>query len=208
MRFVMRFRDRLLGATGCLALLFASVSHAAELEVVNEGGIGHAWAAAPGSRFAAPGYPAAMRERRAHVCLNLAYTLNEDGIPSDLMLLKYWSRDDGNVPLSEGELDGFIQSSAMALTQWRFVPKEGVKRVKPTRTSATLVFRGNNELSNADIAANCRIGDLVTYMETQDGEAARQRTVRQILQRTEFQQQAERMEGARQEALRRVNPPQ
>ena len=85
---------------------------AANLEIVNEGGIGRDWAAAPGSTFAAPGYPADMVERRAHVCLNVAYTLQDEGIPTDLELLKSWSRDADNVPLSDGELDGFVQSAA------------------------------------------------------------------------------------------------
>ena len=110
---------------------------AADLEVVNEGGIGRDWAAAPGASFAAPGYPAEMLERRAHVCLNIAYTLEKDGTPTDLELLKSWGRDADNVPLSDGEFDSFIQSAAMALSQWRFVPKEADRKVKPTRTSAT-----------------------------------------------------------------------
>lgn len=175
---------------------------ASDLDVVNEGGIGRDWAAAPGSSFAAPGYPAEMLERRAHVCLNVAYTLDREGVPSDLELLKSWSRDDANVPLSDGELDGFVQSAAMALTQWRFVPKDA-RRTKPTRTSATLVFRGSKALSNADIAANCKVPDLAAYIESSDGEAARQRTVRQIMQRTELQQLRERQAQLMAEQARR-----
>lgn len=182
----------ILSGVAAIALaLVAAPLRASDLDVVNEGGIGRDWAAAPGASFAAPGYPAEMLERRAHVCLNVAYTLGPEGVPSDLELLKSWSRDDMNVPLSDGELDGFVQSAAMALTQWRFVPKDA-GRTKPTRTSATLVFRGSKALSNDDIAANCKVPDLAAYIESSDGEAARQRTVRQIMQRTELQQKQDR----------------
>jgi hypothetical protein len=178
---------------------------AADPEIVNEGGIGRRWAAAPGSSFAAPGYPATMLERRAHVCLNVAYTLQEEGIPSDLELLKSWSRDAGNVPLSDGELEEFVQSAAMALTQWRFVPKEPHKRVRATRSSATLVFRGGAGLSNTEIAANCKVSDLAAHIESEDGEAPRRRTMQQIIQMTERQQEHERIEQLMRElALRRA----
>lgn len=184
-------------------MLVLSPAFGADFDIVTEGGIGRDWAAAPGSSFAAPGYPADMLPRRAHVCLNVAYTLKQEGVPVDLELLKSWSRDDANVPLLEGELDGFIQSAAMALSQWRFVPKQPGKRVKPTRTSATLVFRGNAELSTADVAANCKVPDLAAYIETGDAEAARQRTVRQIMQRTELQQARERQAQLLAEQARR-----
>lgn len=187
-----------LATAACLPL------RAADLEIVNEGGIGRDWAAAPGSTFAAPGYPAEMLERRVHVCLNVAYTLADDGVPTDLELLKSWSRDAVNMPLSDGELDGFVQSAAMALTQWRFVPKEDGGKVKPTRTSATLVFRGNKDIANADIAANCRVPDLASYMETHS-EEARRRTVQQIMQRTEMQQQRERQAAQMEQVRRRAS---
>ena len=201
----MSFRRLNSSALRGLALLLLAMppAFAAELEIVNEGGIGRDWAAAPGSSFAAPGYPAEMLERRAHVCLNLAYTLREEGIPVEFELLKSWSRDEFNVPLSDGELDGFVQSAAMALAQWRFVPKQSGKRIKPTRTSATLVFRGNAGLSTADVAANCKVPDLAAHIETGDAEAARERTVRQILQRTELQQARERQAQLLAEQARR-----
>mgnify|MGYP003382014663 FL=1 len=176
---------------------------AANLEIVNEGGIGRNWAAAPGSTFAAPGYPADMVERRAHVCLNVAYTLQDEGIPTDLELLKSWSRDADNVPLSDGELDGFVQSAATALTHWRFVAKEPGKRPTPTRTSATLVFLGNKDLSNADVAANCKVSDLGAY-QNRNGDDERRRTERQIMQRTELQQQQDRRAAQMAELLRRA----
>ena len=203
---VMSIRRSRLLFRGCLALglLAAAPLQAADLDIVSEGGIGRDWAAAPGSSFAAPGYPADMLERRAHVCLNVAYTLRQDGVPSDLELLKSWSRDSGNVPLSEGDLDGFVQAAAMALTQWRFVPKEAGGKVKPTRTSATLVFRGSKELANADIAANCRVPDLAAY-SVANGEDARRRTVRQILQRTELNQRNQRANEALRRAAQQTN---
>ena len=175
---------------------------AADLEVVNEGGIGRTWAAAPGSTFAAPGYPAEMLERRVHVCLNIAYTLRKDGVPTDLELLKSWSRDAVNMPLSDGELDSFVQSSAMALSQWRFAPKESGRKVKPTRTSATLVFRGGNNLSHAQVAENCRVEDLLSFFGSDDDGKARRRIFQQIIARTQMQQDFERTQAERMEALR------
>jgi hypothetical protein len=201
----MSIRQSRLSFRGCLALglLAAAPLHAADLEIVSEGGIGRDWAAAPGSSFAAPGYPADMLERRAHVCLNIAYTLRQDGVPSDLELLKSWSRDAANVPLSDGELERFVQSAATALMQWRFVPKQSGKRVKLTRTAATLVFRGSGSLTNVEVAATCKVSDLAAFIETGDGEAARQRTVRQIMQRTELQHQRDRQAQLMAEQARR-----
>jgi hypothetical protein len=184
--------------------VFAGVApaHAGDkLEIISEGGIGRLWAAAPGSNFTAPGYPAEMKERRAQVCLNIAYTLAEEGVPSELELLRSWSRDGGNVPLSEGELDPFVQSAAAALSQWRFVPKDGGKRVRPTRSSATMIFRASNEVAPATVAANCRVENLASYVDSDTG-AARRRTVEQIMQRTEFQQRYDRATEARQAAMR------
>ena len=144
-----------------------------------------------------------MVERRAHVCLNVAYTLQDEGIPTDLELLKSWSRDADNVPLSDGELDGFVQSAATALTHWRFVAKAPGKRPTPTRTSATLVFLGNKDLSNADVAANCKVSDLGAY-QNRNSDDERRRTERQIMQRTELQQQQDRRAAQMAELLRRA----
>lgn len=187
MRFVPNSLHRF-AAVVALAAVYPWFAVAAnKVEVVTEGGIGKTWAAAPGSKFAAPGYPAAMKDRAAQVCLNVGYTLAADGVPSDLELLRSWSRDAGNVPLSDGELDDFIQSAAAALSQWRFVPRADVRRVKPTRTSATMIFRASNEVAPGAVADRCRILNLETYVADNSG-AARRNTIRQIMERTELQQ--------------------
>ena len=176
-----------------------------KLVVVTEGGIGKTWAAAPGSSFAAPGYPEGMKERAAHVCLNVGYTLGSNGVPTDLELLRSWSRDAANAPLSEGELDGFVQSAAHALSQWRFVPRADVRRARNTRTSATMIFRASNDLPAATVAERCKIGNLETYVADYS-DAARQRTIRQILERTEMQQRRERAAEALARATREARP--
>lgn len=203
--FILR---RLLTVPSCIAIAALIVAGTAfagdDPEIVSEGGIGRTWAAAPGSSFAAPGYPADMQERRAQVCLNIAYTLEAEGVPSELQLLRSWSRDGSNVPLSDGELDAFVQSAASALTQWRFVPRDDVKRPRPTRTSATMIFRASNDVAPATVAANCRVDNLEAYMAKDSG-AAQRRTVQQIMQRTELQQRYERTQQTMAEARRRAS---
>jgi len=191
----MQFRSnpvlRIVIAAALLAGVPLLVHAGDKLDIVTEGGIGKSWAAAPGSSFAAPGYPAEMKDRAAQVCLNVGYTLGKDGVPTDLELLRSWSRDHANISLSDGDLDGFVQSAALALSQWRFVPRADVGRVRKTRTSATMVFRASNEISATAVADRCRISNLESYVADNSG-VARRNTIRQILERTELQQQRER----------------
>ncbi len=195
--FPMRFSALLLGVSVAMPLV------AAEYKIVNEGGIGRDWAAAPGSKFSAPGYPAKLAERHANVCLNIAYTLREDGIPSELEVLKAWGHDDANVPLFDDELESFIQSAAVTMLEWRFVPKEKKKLKKPTRTSSTMMFRGNAELSNADIAAKCSVPDLSAFVNNDGRNDPRQNTMRQVIQKTATDQENLKREMERLEELRR-----
>ncbi|HWT14583.1 MAG TPA: hypothetical protein VN581_02275 [Patescibacteria group bacterium] len=157
-------------ACAMMALMLASGFAVAaktegRVDIVTEGGIGKTWGAAPGASFAAPGYPAAMKDRAVNVCVSLGYTLNaETGAPDDLMLLQSWSRDKDDIALTEAELEPFVQSAASALAQWRFVPKEGAPKHVTTFTSATMTFNGEPKTRPQSLPGQCRITDLPAFV--------------------------------------------
>lgn len=156
------------------------------VDVVTEGGIGKHWGAAPGASFAAPGYPAQFKERAANVCLSIGYTLNsETGTPSDLTLLQAWSRDKDDVALTDAELEPFVQSAAAALSQWRFVPKEGAPKHVTTLTSATMTFNGAPNTAPASLPGQCRITDLPAFVSEES--KGRGRIDKALLDRLEIQ---------------------
>lgn len=161
------------------------------IKVVTEGGIGTAWTAAPGASFAAPGYPASMKSRAANVCLNIGYTLGDEGKPENLSLLSSWSRDSADIALSDEELEVFVQSAAMALSQWRFAPKEGMHKAQTTYTSATMTFNGAEATRPKSLPAECRIADLPAYVLEQS-KGAEGRVNKALLDRMEIQGRAAR----------------
>lgn len=193
----MKTRVSIFSAAVITALSVASLTVIAKtegrVEVVTEGGIGKTWAAAPGASFAAPGYPAAMQARAANVCLSIGYTLNpEDGTPSDLSLLQAWSRDKDDVALTDSELEPFVQAAAGALSQWRFVPKEGAVKHVTTFTSATLTFNGAPNTRPQSLPAQCRITDLQAFIG--DEGKGRDRINRSLLDRMAMQNQQNRID--------------
>lgn len=193
----MKTRVSILSAAAMTALSIASPSVAAKtegrVEIVTEGGIGKTWAAAPGASFAAPGYPAAMQARAANVCLSVGYTLNpENGTPSDLTLLQAWSRDKDDVALTDGELEVFVQAAAGALSQWRFVPKDGAVKHVTTFTSATLTFNGAPNTRPQSLPGQCRIADLQAFVG-EEGKG-RDRINRNLLDRMAMQNQQNRID--------------
>ena len=171
---------------GCVAVAAKSSKIEDRIEVVTEGGIGKTWAAAPGASFPAPGYPAAMKDRAANVCVSIGYTLSKDGVPSDLSLLQSWSRDRENLALTDAELEPFVQAAAGALTQWRFTPKDGTNHVPTTYTSATMTFNGAAETRPKSLPAECRIADLQAYVAKQ-GNEGQSRVNKNLLDRMEIQ---------------------
>ncbi len=193
----MKTRVSILSAAAMTALSIASPSVAAKtegrVEIVTEGGIGKTWAAAPGASFAAPGYPAAMQARAANVCLSVGYTLNpENGTPSDLTLLQAWSRDKDDVALTDGELEAFVQAAAGALSQWRFVPKDGAVKHVTTFTSATLTFNGAPNTRPQSLPGQCRIADLQAFVG-EEGKG-RDHINRNLLDRMAMQNQQNRID--------------
>lgn len=136
--------------------------------VVDEGGIGKHWKAAPGATFPAPGYPARMKERGATVCLSIAYTVDENGVPGELMLMDTWSRDAQDQAMLDDDLEPFVQSAGVTLLGWRFAPREDGKPV-PVRTTATMVFNGSSTMPASEIVQNCRTKNLQARLNTRRG---------------------------------------
>jgi hypothetical protein len=186
--------NRLALAGAVLAALFAlplAAKTEGRVELVTEGGIGKTWGAAPGAKFAAPGYPAAMKERAANVCLSIGYTLNVgDGVPGDLSLLQAWSRDGNDVALTDAELEPFVQAAAAALKQWRFEAKSNADRAVTTYTSATMVFAGAPATQPPKLPDQCRITDLNQFF----GEKGKGRSLvdKALLDRMSLQMQQNR----------------
>lgn len=136
--------------------------------IVDEGGIGKHWKAAPGATFPAPGYPAQMKERGATVCLSIAYTVDENGVPGELMLMDSWSRDAQNQAMLDDDLEPFVQSAGVTLLGWRFAPREEGKPVA-VRTTATMVFNASAGMPAGEIVQNCRTKNLQARLDTRRG---------------------------------------
>ncbi len=163
-----------IGAGIAVALASAAVLAKTEerVDIVTEGGIGKHWGAAPGASFAAPGYPAAMKERAANVCLSIGYSLDpKKGEPSDLILLQSWSRDKDDHALTDKELDPFVQAAAAALSQWRFQAKETAMKNVHTFTAATMTFAGAESTRPDNLPGQCRIADLPAFVEKESKNA-------------------------------------
>lgn len=147
-----------------VAGLVSAAAHAQEaVRVVNEGGIRDAWAAAPGGKFVAPGYPAAFAARADEVCLALGYRIQPDGSTSDFTLLKAWNGATGEREPVAGFWDAFSQAAAAAVGQWRFAPKPGTGNPRAVDTVATLTFGATAD--QAALRAHCRIADLASFLQ-------------------------------------------
>ena len=156
--------DRTIMSAAFVAALFSGGAQAQDaVRVANEGAIRDAWAAAPGSKFVAPGYPAAFASRADEVCLALGYRIGPDGKTSEFILLKAWNSASGEHEPVAGFWDAFSQAAAAAVGQWQFAPKAGVDNPRPVDTVATLTFGGTGD--QASLRAHCRIGDLASFLE-------------------------------------------
>jgi hypothetical protein len=167
---------------------------AADIQTVDEGGLGKHWSAAPGATFPAPGYPASMKDSGATVCVSIAYTVDKDGVPGELMLVDTWSRDSNEKPLFDDKLEPFVQSAAGALQSWRFTPRDGGKAV-PLRTSATMIFRSDATVPANQVVAHCKTQNLEARLSKRRGNRMNEATRLYLTQN-----QAMGSDRARQEA--------
>lgn len=155
-------------AIAALAGICTIPIHAADrMRVVNEGGIRDQWMLADGVQLAAPGYPAAFAGRGDNVCVAVGYAIKPDGTTSDFTLLKAWTSSTGEKEPVAGFWDAFAQTSAGALSQWRFKPRPGISSPRPTYTVATMHFMGKHATDAAGLQNRCRISDLPTFVQNQ-----------------------------------------
>ncbi len=146
--------------------LFASQSVAADrVRTVNEGGIRDEWMLADGVKLAAPGYPAAFAERGDSVCVAMGYAIKPDGTTSDFVLLKAWASSTQEQEPTAGFWDAFSQTSAAALSQWKFKPRPEISEPRTTFTVATMNFIGKEATDPTALRAHCAIPDLAAFVQ-------------------------------------------
>lgn len=169
----------LLGVTISMGVFAAD-----KIQVVNEGGIGEAWALPSGTRLAVPLYPAQYAEQKAEVCVAVGFLLNEDGTTSDFSLLKSWSALEPKRG-SDEYWAAFAGAAAEALAQWRFVPKPGIETPKPIYTAATFLFSPNDP---QQLRKRCVIPQLAEriFELRQDGRARRHMAKNDIFKQLEL----------------------
>lgn len=133
-----------------------------DIRIANEGGIAGWWRLADGVRIEAPGYPEDALASAHAVCLALGYVIQPDGSTSDHVVVRRWSdaADDGSVAW-----DSFGQSASRALSQWRFVPRQGAGAARPAFTVATFVFSARQPIAG-DLRAHCRVDDVMDAVVT------------------------------------------
>jgi hypothetical protein len=158
-----------------LAIGGTAIAGEAPERVADEGTIGDAWALADGTGLAQPQYPPQLAARGEDACIALAYRIGVDGSTSDFALIKAWTSDNGDRDAGDGAWAAYAQAGADAVSQWRFQPRAGITEVVPTRTVATLGFRGGAGGDPAQVNAHCRIQGLAEHLARLEGAQHRQR---------------------------------
>ncbi|NUS59772.1 MAG: hypothetical protein HOQ01_02375 [Lysobacter sp.] len=159
-------------ALALLALCIAGPALAAEAEpkvdIANEGGIRDKWMLADGAKLAAPAYPEGFANAQRDVCLALGYQINPDGTTSGYRVLKQWNSETAGDEPVDGFWNSFANAGADALRQWKFQKRPEVASAAPVFTVATLTWQTRKDTNPATLRAQCKIGDLVTYMRDVD----------------------------------------
>lgn len=192
---------RIAAAAVCLGL-YASIGGAVErVRMVNEGGIRDRWMLADGVKLAAPGYPAAFAERGDNVCVAMGYAIKPDGSTADFVLLKAWASSTQEKEPVEGFWEAFSQTSAGALSQWKFKPRPEVSEPQATFTVATLHFMGKEATDVTGLRSHCAISDLASYVQKKKWDQYQrgtpERKEMERLQRWQQSQNAANYEGRR-----------
>lgn len=154
-----------LWAAGLMVFAVSAMAAEPRVKMVNEGGIRDQWTLADGAKLAAPGYPAQFAERGDNVCIAMGYAIKPDGSTSDFGLLKAWSSSTGEKEPADGFWDAFAQTSAGALSQWKFKPRPEVTAPETTYTVATLHFMGKEATDVAALRGHCAISDLASFVQ-------------------------------------------
>lgn len=168
---------------GGLLLCTTCAVHAADIRVVNEGGIRDEWTLPPGYKLAMPAYPADYASQPAEACVAVGYLINPDGTTSDFALLKSWTSAEVPNKSSQDYWSAFAQASAQALQQWRFQSRPDVTMPRPAYTVATMMFAP----ASADLRGRCAIPDLAARLrELRQGNNTRRKMGLGIFDRLEL----------------------
>lgn len=162
-----QFSKTLVPVALCLSIAAITASAADRVRIVNEGGIRDEWMLADGVKLAAPGYPADFVARGDSVCVAMGYSIKPDGTTSDFAVLKAWNSSAAEKEPVAGFWDAFTQSSAHALSQWKFKPRPEVKAPQATYTVATMNFTGKNATDTDRLRGRCAIADLPQFVQQQ-----------------------------------------
>lgn len=130
------------------------------IRVVDEGGIRDEWTLPPGYKLVLPGYPAQFADQQAEACVAIGYLINPDGSTSGFALLKRWTAADVPGRPSQDYWAAFAQSSAQALSQWRFQPRAEVKVPRSVYTVATFLFAAKS----AQLRGRCALPGLAAHL--------------------------------------------
>lgn len=161
----MNVRLKVAALAACATLYAAAGLAADKVRIVNEGGIRDEWTAAEGAKFAAPAYPAEFNGRGDNVCVAMGYSIKPDGTTSDFSVVKAWSSSGGEKEPVSGYWEAFSQSSAQALSQWKFKPRPEIATPQPTYTVATMMFGGKEPMDAATLRGHCAVADLRTAVQ-------------------------------------------
>src|SRR5690242_14365448 len=169
-----------------LALSLCTVVAAAQAgdrtRIVNEGGIRDQWMLADGIKLAAPGYPAAYKDRGDNVCVAVAYAIKPDGTTSDFAVVKEWSSAE-DAGKTKGYFDAFAQAGAGALSQWKFKPRPEVTEPQRTVTVATMHFMGKQAMDVAALRSHCQVSDLAAAIQNAKHDATDRDHTRRDMER-------------------------
>ena len=149
-------------AVAAVCAVAAGAVAAGRLEIVSEHRSADSWKPAVDSPRVAVGYPAAVADKGADVCVSLGFMIQADGTTSDLTGLNAWSSTAADGRLAPQAAEPFVRSAAAAVSMWKF---EAVKaRPRPIYTAATFAFEGSGKLAPEAIREHCRIDNLVTFI--------------------------------------------
>lgn len=175
-----RTRVALLALSLCTVVVAAQAGD--RTRIVNEGGIRDQWMLADGIKLAAPGYPAAYKERGDNVCVAVAYAIKPDGTTSDFAVVKEWSSAE-DAGTTKGYFDAFAQAGAGALAQWKFKPRPEVTEPQRTVTVATMHFMGKQAMDIATLRSHCQVSDLAAAIQNAKHDATDRDHTRRDMER-------------------------
>jgi len=136
--------------------------------VANEGAIASEWRVADGVQIAAPAFPAEFAKTGApNACIALGYRINPDGATSEFRVLKQWNQATGNDDPQRGFNAAIATAARAAVAQWKFTPIDEARVASAVDTVATMSFRTNRDMEDADLRQACAVPDLVAFYADQ-----------------------------------------